>query len=64
MAEGNRLFGNLGIKWSIMLNWMDLKGKDAWNCTSILPIRLHGVVRLSLCLTKHHAIKRYWGVEV
>jgi len=21
-------------------------------------------VKLSLCLTKHHAIKMYWGVEV
>jgi hypothetical protein len=21
-------------------------------------------VKLSLCLTKHHAVKTYWGVEV
>jgi hypothetical protein len=21
-------------------------------------------VKLSLCLTKHHAMKKYWGVEV
>jgi len=40
-----------------------------------LRIRLHGVVltyrvkvkvkvKLSLCLTKHHAVKTYWGVEL
>jgi hypothetical protein len=38
------------------------------------PLRLHGMVlvqhrdftllKLSLCLTKHHTVKAYWGVEV
>jgi hypothetical protein len=30
----------------------------------ILSVRLDVKVKLSLCLTKHHAMKTYWGVEV
>jgi hypothetical protein len=26
--------------------------------------RPHSKIKLSLCLTKHHAMKNYWGVEV
>jgi hypothetical protein len=30
----------------------------------IRTYRLKVKVKLSLCLTKHHAMKTYWGVEV
>jgi hypothetical protein len=28
------------------------------------PGKVKAKVKLSLCLTKHHAMKTYWGVEV
>jgi hypothetical protein len=32
--------------------------------SSVLPNKMQDKVKLSLCLTKHHAIKTYGGVEV
>jgi hypothetical protein len=32
------------------------------NITSVMKIKLE--VKLPLCLTKHHTMKEYWGVDV
>jgi len=29
-----------------------------------MPMKLVEKVKLSQCLTKHHAVKTYWGVEL
>jgi hypothetical protein len=36
------------------------------NATQVLGLRLFGTVTvmLSLCVTKHHTMKTYWGVEL
>jgi hypothetical protein len=31
---------------------------------NLLDVLIEVKVKLSLCLTKHHAMKMYWGVEV
>jgi hypothetical protein len=44
---------------------------DVGDCINLLVRIVHVIcnhpvysVKLSLCLTKHHAIKAYWGVDV
>jgi hypothetical protein len=38
--------------------WLeDLKGTDQWEDLGIGKVK----VKLSLCLTKHHVMKTYWG---
>jgi hypothetical protein len=32
---------------------------NTWNFVSMSSVRTN--VKLSLCLTKHHTMKRYWG---
>jgi hypothetical protein len=36
----------------------------AWNSDYIFQYSVTFNLKLSLCLTKHHAMKTYWGVEV
>jgi hypothetical protein len=43
----------------------NLTGREIFECVGIgKMIILKGKGKLSLCLTKHHAMKAYWGVEV
>jgi hypothetical protein len=33
-------------------------------CSGVLLLKVKVKIKLSLCLTKHHTMKTYWGVEV
>jgi hypothetical protein len=52
-----------------MMNWKRHGRKLSWPVlrgNMYLPygIEVKVKVKLSLCLTKHHTMKTYWGVEV
>jgi hypothetical protein len=50
--------------------WGDLKGKGSpgdlivYGRMILKWVKVKVKVKFSLCLTKHHAMKTYWGVEV
>jgi len=43
-----------------------IRAKDKFDAPIQNLIKIHGKgkVKFPLCLTKHHAMKTYWGVEV
>jgi hypothetical protein len=33
-------------------------------CSRVVKVKVKVKVEFSLCLTKHHTMKTYWGVEI
>jgi hypothetical protein len=41
-----------------------MEGRNIITSPKPVKVKVKVKVKLSLCLTKHHAMKAYWGVEV
>jgi hypothetical protein len=61
-GKGHRVM-NMG-RGAWLENWLPILGKVLSMETCINYSYFVRYIGLSLCLTKHHAMKTYWGVEV